>query len=239
MFPTWLNLLSKLSLTLGLASAAWLALDVRRRPPKMKIMAFVWPLTGLFGGPALLAFYRRYGRASTPQGQRAHAQKTTTETPFGVAVAKGALHCGAGCALGDIVAESTAFVAPALLLPFGYPWATSERIFAVWGYDFVLAFALGIVFQYHAIVPMRKLGFWPGLWAALKADTLSLTAWQVGMYGFMGWAHFWLFKSVLGVTLTADRPEFWFMMQLAMGAGFATAYPMNWWLIRRGIKERM
>jgi len=28
-------------------------------------------------------------------------------------------------------------------------------------------------------------------------------------------------------------------MQFAMIAGFATAYPMNWWLIRRGIKEKM
>jgi hypothetical protein len=29
------------------------------------------------------------------------------------------------------------------------------------------------------------------------------------------------------------------MMQLAMGVGFATSYPMNWWLIRNGIKEEM
>ena len=34
-------------------------------------------------------------------------------------------------------------------------------------------------------------------------------------------------------------PEFWFVMQLAMLCGFATAYPVNWWLIRSGIKEAM
>ncbi|MEO8081682.1 MAG: DUF4396 domain-containing protein [Caldimonas sp.] len=28
-------------------------------------------------------------------------------------------------------------------------------------------------------------------------------------------------------------------MQVAMVAGFVTAYPVNWWLIRAGIKERM
>jgi len=33
--------------------------------------------------------------------------------------------------------------------------------------------------------------------------------------------------------------EFWGAMQLAMIAGFVTSYPMNWWLIRVGIKERM
>jgi hypothetical protein len=29
------------------------------------------------------------------------------------------------------------------------------------------------------------------------------------------------------------------MMQIAMIAGFLTSYPVNWWLIRRGSKERM
>ena len=29
------------------------------------------------------------------------------------------------------------------------------------------------------------------------------------------------------------------MMQIAMLCGFATSYPVNWWLIRAGIKERM
>jgi hypothetical protein len=29
------------------------------------------------------------------------------------------------------------------------------------------------------------------------------------------------------------------MMQLAMACGFLTAYPMNWWLIRAGIKTAM
>jgi len=32
--------------------------------------------------------------------------------------------------------------------------------------------------------------------------------------------------------------EFWDAMQLAI-AGFVTSYPMNWWLIRVGLKERM
>jgi len=30
-------------------------------------------------------------------------------------------------------------------------------------------------------------------------------------------------------------PVFWFMMQLAMIAGFVTSYPVNWWLIRKQI----
>jgi hypothetical protein len=29
------------------------------------------------------------------------------------------------------------------------------------------------------------------------------------------------------------------MMQISMLFGFATSYPVNWWLIESGVKERM
>ena len=50
-------------------------------------------------------------------------------------------------------------------------------------------------FQYFTIAPMCELSFGAGLIAAIKADTLSLTAWQIGMYGFMALAHFWMFGT--------------------------------------------
>ncbi len=37
--------------------------------------------------------------------------------------------------------------------------------------------------------------------------------------------------------MRTDTVEFWFMMQIAMVCGFLTAYPVNCWLIRTGIKE--
>ena len=33
--------------------------------------------------------------------------------------------------------------------------------------------------------------------------------------------------------------SYWLMMQIAMVCGFATTYPVNWLLIRFGVKERM
>jgi hypothetical protein len=41
------------------------------------------------------------------------------------------------------------------------------------------------------------------------------------------------------VKVEASTAEFWFAMQFAMLAGFLASYPANWWLIRRGIKEKM
>ena len=61
----------------------------------------------------------------------------------------------------------------------------AKKIFAVWIVDFIFAFAFGMVFQYFTIAPMRGLWFGQESGPAIKADTLSLTAWQIGMYGFM------------------------------------------------------
>ena len=74
--------------------------------------------------------------------------------------------------------------------------------------------------------------------AALKADALTVTFWQIGMYAFMAFAQFYVFRPVFGAVAAVNSPEFWFTMQIAMLAGFITSYPY-WWLIRVGIKERM
>jgi Domain of unknown function (DUF4396) len=59
------------------------------------------------------------------------------------------------------------------------------------------------------------------------------------MYGFMAVAQFIIFRGWLDLHLETNMVEFWFMMQIAMIAGFVTSYPVNWWLLERGIKERM
>lgn len=141
-------------------------------------------------------------------------------------VAVATTHCGAGCTLGDIVAEWLVFAAPVTI--FG------QRLFGGWVVDFAFAYLFGIAFQYFTIAPMRGLGLGAGLLAALKADTLSLTAWQVGLYGWMAIVRFKIFGDI-----PKTSPVFWFMMQLAMLAGFATAYPVNWWLVRSGRKGAM
>jgi hypothetical protein len=96
-----------------------------------------------------------------------------------------------------------------------------------------------VLFQYFAIAPMQKLSLRAGLAAALEADALSLIAWQIGMYGFMAFAQSCIFGHFLGAPATVDAVEFWFAMQVAMVVGFVASYPVNWWLIRSGIKAEM
>jgi len=104
---------------------------------------------------------------------------------------------------------------------------------AEYALGFALAYPIGIVFQYFSVAPMRDLGVVEGIRTAIRIDTLSLLAYEQGMFGFMG-LRAWLLPGLHPTDWT-----YWFMMQIAMVLGFWTTYPVNWWLINRGTKERM
>ena len=226
-FPAALNVVCSALLVVAVGCAVFVAVDVVRRPPQMRVMAFVWPLTMLFGSVVWLVFYLRRGRATAPGHGRWAGTAIDTS------------HCGADCALGDLIGEFGLAAFPALGVAVGLGTLYQDRMIAGWIVDFVIAFVLGIVFQYFAIAPMRGLGVRAGLVAALKADTLSIIAWQVGMYGLMAVWQLVVFPAVVGGRASVFSPEFWVAMQLAMVAGFVCSYPVNVWLVRRGIKEAM
>jgi branched-subunit amino acid transport protein len=112
--------------------------------------------------------------------------------------------CGSGCALGDICAEWLVFTFPAIAIALGWQSVFHEKIFAVWTVDYLFAYAFGIVFQYFTVAPMRGLSFGEAIVAAIKADTLTLTAWRAGMYGFMAIAYFAVFRYAFGVNLQVN-----------------------------------
>jgi Domain of unknown function (DUF4396) len=219
-------------LLIGGACAVIIAIDLLAgHKQQMWIMNVVWPITALYAGPLALWGYFKAGRLSTHRAVREAKERNEDppgkKKPFWQMVALGASHCGAGCTLADIVGEWTLFFFPLTL--FGM------KIFGSWVVDYFVALAFGIVFQFFTIAPMRGLSLGGGLLQAAKADFFSLTAWQVGMYGWMAIATFILF----GHEIEKTNPIFWFMMQIAMLVGFLTAYPVNWWLLRAGIKEKM
>jgi hypothetical protein len=229
--PAWLYVISVVALAGAGFCAVVIILDIASgHRQHMWIMNLVWPITALWAGPVALWAYFKLGRLSTHQAMRAAGERgeepPTMEKSFSASAALGTTHCGAGCSLGDIVAEWYVFFFPLTLL--------GQKVFATWALDYVLAFLFGIAFQYFTIKPMKNLSAGKGLMAALKADALSLTAWQLGMYGWMAVTIFVLFGEI-----PKTNPTFWFMMQIAMVAGFLTSYPANWWLLKKGIKERM
>lgn len=238
-FPVWLNALATASLVAAALCSTIIAVDLVRRPQKMWIMNLVWPLCALFGGVLWLAFYLRWGRGMPRHRPGRMGSGAERETPMAIAVAEGASHCGAGCTLGDIVAEWLAFLVPGVAVAFGWGSIFPEKTFAVWVLDYLVAFAVGVAFQYFTIKPIRELSAGEGLLQAIKADAASITSWQVGMYGFMAIAQFLWFRRLYGGVAEVNTPEFWFAMQLAMLCGFTTSYPVNWLLVKSGVKERM
>ena len=230
--------LSIASIALAFLCAGIITIDLVRRPQPMAVMNVVWPATALYGSVFALWFYWRKGRASSGPHAMHHAhrdehggghmQSNECHPPTPTQVTLATSHCGAGCALADICVEFAVF-GFALTL-FG------SDLWASYVYDFIAAWALGIVFQYYSIKPMRDISAGAAILAAIKADTLSIVAFQIGMYAWMAVVYFRLFPAP---HLRANQPEYWLMMQFAMLLGFATAWPMNRFLVSVGVKEAM
>ena len=226
--PQWLTIIADISLIAAFASAFAILFDifVRGYRQKMWIMEWVWPITALYFGPLGLWAYWDMGRPSSKK-QLKRSGHDKAKKPYWKTVFVGATHCGGGCTLGDIIAEWSVFLTGFSLY--------SSTLLTEYIFDFTLAYLLGIIFQYFAIVPMRDLSFGEGLKAAIKADTLSLIAFEIGLFGWMALMRFVFFNP----PLEPNDSVYWFMMQIGMVIGFATSYPMNWFLINKGIKEAM
>ncbi|WP_022793333.1 DUF4396 domain-containing protein [Marinococcus halotolerans] len=211
-----ISIIAVVSLAAAFISTAIVIVDVRKNPQPMMVMNIVWPLTVLYSGPLGLAFYYYIGRKG--HGDKPMWQSTVASTS----------HCGAGCALGDIVGIP-------IVVALGWTIA-GTRLFADYIVEFILAYTFGIFFQLASILPMHEnMSKSHGIKQAAKADTLSLVAYQIGMFGFMALVHFVFFAT----PPSPAGPTFWFMMQIAMVIGFLTSYPVNWWLVDKGIKHAM
>lgn len=208
-------------------SALWIVYDifVRGYRQHMRVMEAVWPVTALYFGPLAVWAYYRWGLPQSPKWTEENGEPSGKS--FAATTSVGVSHCGAGCTLGDIIGSSLVFIL-GLQIAGMYLW---------WEYiaDYALAFALGIAFQYYSIKPMKGLSIGNGIKAALKADTLSLTSYEVGLFGWMAIMQFVLFPG----GIHPNHIAFWFLMQIGMILGYLTSYPVNWWLIKRGIKEPM
>lgn len=227
------------SLGIAIACSLAIAIDESRHPQKMWIMNLVWPATSLYFTVFGLWAYFSFGRSAPnesmtdeakdqPPLHKKEKQAQGKRDPSWKQMALSTSHCGVGCTIADIAAEFSVF-------GFGLTLFGSE-LYASFLWDFIAAWALGIVFQYFTIKPMRNLTVLGAIGMAVKADTLSIVAFQVGMYGWMALIYFELFPKP---HLHANQAAYWLMMQIAMICGFGTAFPVNRQLIRLGWKEAM
>jgi hypothetical protein len=233
------TLISWISLAIAFVCGLIIALDEIRHPQKMWIMNVVWPITALYLSVVALWCYFCIGRGMTKGAMHGmskdqmephkHAQNAQgSHDPTWRQVAVSDSHCGAGCVIGDIIAEFSLFALGWTL--FGV------SLYAGFAGDLLLAWLFGIVFQYFAIAPMRNLSLGQGLIAAVKSDTLSILTFEIGLFAWMALTFFVFFPHP---HLNPTEAGYWFMMQIGMALGFFTSYPMNRWLIKAGWKEAM
>ena len=254
-----MNIIANISIALGLCSAAIIAIDLTHHAQRMKIMNAVWVLTGLWAGVIALWAYFAFGRERrvrvmdmqggserdmNSHGMDMHSrhphnmdnaskgmkmQGMNMKRPYWQSVTLSTLHCGAGCTLADIIGELLLIAIPVTI--------AGSHLYGGWVVDYILALFIGVCFQYSAIRQMNPaVQRMTVLKRAVKADFLSLTAWQIGMYAWMALVVFVLFA---GGGPARDSAEFWFMMQIAMMVGFVFAYPVNIALIKYGVKSAM
>lgn len=247
---SWLEIVSWIAIGIGILQTIIITIDVIRYPQNMMpIMNIVWPLTGLYFPVFGLWAYYSLGRAKgqmdmkmdhtdmesdMDNGEHMDHQDHSHmehhghgEKPFWQSVFVSTTHCSSGCSLGDMVGV------PIVTLT-GLTIAGST-LFADYAVEFILAYIFGIAFQYYGMGFKKQKESGKAIKNAIKADTWSLIAFEIGMFGWMALVHFVFFVQMP----TPTTAVFWFMMQIAMMLGFLTSYPANWILVKKGIKHAM
>jgi hypothetical protein len=133
-----LTIIAWASIAGGCLSAGTVLYDIYIRGLRqpMRVMEAVWPLTALYLGALGWLVYTRLGR---PKVTEDVAEAGEQDVPEWQGVAVSATHCGAGCALGDVIGEGVVF-ATSLTIAGAALWP--EYIL-----DFAIAYALGILFS--------------------------------------------------------------------------------------------
>lgn len=131
--------------------------------------------------------------------------------------ASATVHCLVGCSIGEVIG---------LMLAVSLGWPVWLTITVATVLAFISGFAL-------TLIPMMKSGrgFVETFRIVWLGETISIGVMEVAMnatdYAMGG-------MQVASIAV----PLFWLSMGVAMVAGFVAAFPVNWWMLRRNIKEK-
>jgi hypothetical protein len=101
--------------------------------------------------------------------------------------------------------------------------------------EYVLGFGFGwTIFQALFMRDMAGGSYAKSLRITFLAEFLSMNVLMTAMLPVAALGH-----RAIGVPLGPAMPAFWFVMSIALFAGLVAAYPMNWWLVSRGLKHGM
>jgi hypothetical protein len=211
----WIDVILLGWFSLALVSAAWIAWDVFRNTPENRVIKWAWVLTGLYMGPIALVLYVLADKEPRP-GEHERFIAPMWKQSIG-----STLHCVAGDATGVIIAAT---ITGLLGLPM---WIDMTL-------EYIVAFILGLfIFQALFMRDMFGGSYGLALRRSILPEWLSMNMMMAGMFPVM-------VRFMMGRDMRAMDPRellYWGVMSLAITVGFFTAYPMNWWLVSKGLKH--
>ncbi len=196
-------------------SLLFLIYDQLTNTPSMRVMGLAWLLVILYTGPIGLFFYLVSCRQPLPD----------THDAFIAAHWKQALGSEIHCVAGDATAI---IVAAAILHYFPLQNGTEATI------EYIGAWIFGLlIFQALFMINMFK-NYWEAVKNTVFVETVSMNLVMAGMIPTV-----LVVKALYPAASDPTRPYFWGMMSLATLIGCLFGYPINWWLVKRGIKHGM
>lgn len=200
---------------LTVPSFVFVAIDVWRTPAAT-VLKWAFIILTAFTGP-IGAFFYVLGCREPLNGSHEEYVSARWRQVLG-----STMHCAAGDGIGIIVGAAIGGV---LALPF---WP-----------DFLLEYALGfgfgwVYFQAFAMRYMAGGSYAKSLRMTFLSELLSMNLLMTGMQLTTRFS----MRKIAGGDNPA-RPEFWFIMSMALIVGFACAYPINWWLVAHHMKHGM
>lgn len=100
---------------------------------------------------------------------------------------------------------------------------------------YVLGFGFGwTIFQALFMRDMAGGSYSRSLASTFMPELLSMNFLMAGMMPVAT-----LGRTLLRLHPGPATPEFWFVMSMALTAGFVVAFPVNWWLVATGLKHGM
>jgi hypothetical protein len=203
---------------LTLVSVAYVAWDAFvRGNPDVTVMKWGWLLVSLYMGPVALGLYVLSTKEPRP-GTHAEFVRPLWKQGIGSTI-----HCVAGDATGIILAATITAI-------LGFPmWVDL-------GVEYAAGFAFGLfVFQALFMKDMMGGSYWGAVRMSFIPEWFSMNLMMAGMILVM-------VPLMMGRDMRAMQPSqllYWGTMSFGVIVGFATAYPVNVWLVAKGLKHGM
>ncbi len=213
----WIDLVLIVWFAATAVCLAYVAWDAAKNNPELKVMKWGWLLVTAYLGPVGLALYVLACQEPAPG---THEDFITPLWKQGLG---STIHCLAGDATGIIVAAT---ITGLLGLPMGLDFVV----------EYVAGFAFGLlIFQALFMRDMMGGSYLDALRQTALPEWLSMNFVMAGMFPAMT-------LLMMGRDMRAMEPTnlvFWGAMSGAVFVGLIAAYPVNVWMVHKGLKHGM